>query len=327
MERYRRQGRDAPHKILLPLSYGVSSTVLLRVLDTLLARQLSIARNRTAYELCVLVIEPSTISLSAQSCTENFELVRKAFPRHSFTKVPFHSIFEYDPEIREVITQFAGPGFADDASLPDKERLDRFRASISATTSKVDVDEILKTRLVAACAKKFDCRAVVWGDSDSRLAAKTLANVAKGRGRSLTWQVSDGMSPWSVEFHFPLRDLFKSELQDYAKLIPELRDIIIPDGPVSENVLTRNLSIDELMLRYVETQGEKYPGVMANVTRMVTKLVPAPESRETHCVFCGAFTGPLGKESSGPLDADALRDEHSPQLCYGCIRSRSEPAN
>lgn len=327
MDKYRRQGSDTPHRLLLPLSYGISSSVLLRVLDAHLKRQLSKAHGRAAYELHVLVIEPSTILPSASSSAEKFELVQKAFPRHSYTQVPFHSIFEYDPEIRKAMLEFAGPHLVDDPSSSDRERLHAFRASMSTATSKTDVDNILMARLITAFAKKLSCRAVIWGDSDSRLAAKTLANVAKGRGRSLTWQVSDGMSPWGVEFLFPLRDLFRAELQDYAKLVPELKNIIIPDIPLSDNILTRNLSIDELMTRYVDTQGEKYPGVMANVTRMVTKLDSAPVSTDPYCPFCGTFTGKLDEESSSPLDADTLRDGQFSQFCYGCARSRSEPVN
>lgn len=324
----RRQSKDSRHRLLLPLSYGVSSSVLLHALNAYIERQHSKPHNPTVYELHVLVIEPSTVSPLVASDGQNFVSAQRSFPMHSYTQIPLHSIFEYDPEVREVMTQFAGPCFVDDASLSDRERLDAFRASISTATSKTDVDNILMSRLVVACAKKFGCRAVLWGDSDSRLAAKSLANVAKGRGSSLTWQVSDGLSPWGVEFKFLLRDLFKAELHDYAKLVPELEGIIVPDVPLSDNILTKNLSIDELMMRYVETQGEKYPGVMANVARTVTKLKPAPFSTDAYqCTFCGAFTGNLDGKSSCVTDADTLEDDRFSQFCYGCARSRPEPVN
>ena len=280
-------------------------------------RQLSKAHPVVGFEIYVLVIDPSTISPSSPSQEQNFDLVQKTFPKHSYKQVAFHSIFDYDSNIHEVMNQFAGNGFVDDASLSNRERLDTFRASISTATSKADVDQALMNRLITAYAKDVGCDAIIWGDSDSRLAAKTLANVAKGRGSALTWQVSDGMSPSGLEFNFPLRDLFQTELHSYANLIPELAAIIIPDEPPSENILTKNLSIDDLMMRYVQTHGEKYPGVMANVTRTANKLQPSSVPADApRCAFCDAFTG-------SPDDKHGAK---SSQFCYACIRSRPDLA-
>lgn len=318
MGRYRVPAKNGRYKLLLPLSYGLSSTVLLRVLNAQVERQQQ-KHGGAKFDLYVLIVEPTSISPSNPSTEKRFDLVQERFPMHSYTQVPFHSVFEYDPDIQETMSGFAGAGFFDDASLSPKDRLDAFRASISTATSKTDVDSILMNRLIIACAKKFGCTGVLWGDSDSRLAAKTLASVAKGRGSSVTWQVSDGMSPSGLEFNFPLRDLFSMELQQYADLYLELHDIIIPDEPTSENVLTKNLSIDELMMRYVLTQGEKYPGVMANVTRTASKL-QQPSASVPTCTFCGAAVG------SGSIDSGILGNSDSPQFCYGCIRSRPDMA-
>ncbi|KAF7161496.1 hypothetical protein CNMCM5623_007067 [Aspergillus felis] len=324
MENYRlrrNMPRTGPCKLLLPLSCGISSSVLLHILNAQIQYEVAKSHPSPGFDLHVLVIEPSSVHDGSPSYDEGFKLLQQTFPLHSFTRIPLHSIFELDPDLQEVISQFSKDGFADDTSLSDKDRLDAFRASIATSTSKVDVDYVLITRLVVAFAKKMACRGVLWGDSDTRLAAKTLANVAKGRGSSLTWQVCDGMSPFGVEFNFPLRDLFKAEVHNYASFFPELTRIIIPDEPPSENVLTKNLSIDELMMRYVQTQGEKYPGVMANVTRTASKLqassVPA---NVPQCSFCGAFM--LNSGNNGAADTTAAN--RALELCYACTRSRPE---
>lgn len=318
IENYRRP-KSIPngerHKLLLPLSFGLSSSVLLHAVNAQMERQLSKPYPLVGFEIHVLVIEPSTISPTGSSADELFDLVQKNFPRHSYKKIPFHSIFDYQPQIYDVISQFAGKEFVVDVSRTNQERLDAFRTSISTATSKVDVDQILLNRLVVAYGKDIGCDAILWGDSDSRLAAKTLANVAKGRGSSLTWQVSDGTSPSGLLFHFPLRDLFQTELENYASLIPELSTIIIPDAPPSDNVLTKNLSIDELMMRYVQTHGEKYPGVMANVTRTANKLQPTPVPADgLRCSFCDTCMGDKQDNDTGS----------EPQFCYACTRSRPE---
>ncbi|KAN0066966.1 Protein of unknown function (DUF2392) domain containing protein [Elaphomyces granulatus] len=327
MELYRL--RDAFHdrqpKLLLPLSCGVSSTVLLHILNGQLERQAASGQGRVAYKLHVLLVDPSTISIVNPSCEERFAQAQQYFPRHTYTRVPFHAIFQYDEGIRETISRFAGSEFEDRDSMSDSERLDAFRAGIPTASSKNDIDNILLTRLIVACARSFGCEAVVWGDSDSRLAAKTLANVAKGRGSSLTWQVCDGLSPWDIQFSFPLRDLYKSELQLYTVQVPNLADIIVPEQPMQENQSNRNLSIDELMKQYIETQGEKYPGVMANVVRTVAKLQqPSIPVGQVQCTLCGSCCESPPNSTSSGSTADLPNDELTDRFCYGC--SRSQPS-
>lgn len=320
------RSKDGPHKLLLPLSFGRSSTVLLRVLNAHIEFQRKSFAGQ-GFELHVLVVEPRSISPSNPPCDRSFDLIQKSFPMHSYSQVPFHSVFEHDPDIQAIISKFAGPNFEDDTSLSHKERLDSFRASITTATSRTDVDYILMSRLVVACAKKIGCIGVLWGDSDSRLAAKTLANVAKGRGSSVTWQASDGMSAWGLMFNFPLRELFSVEVQQYADLYPELHDIIMPDTPPSENVLTKNLSIDELMMRYVQTHGEKYPGVMANVTRTASKLQsPSISPDAPLCSLCGSMVGTYGESLESDAPAENSDKSEAPRFCYACARSRPEVA-
>ncbi|KAL4968864.1 uncharacterized protein BDV14DRAFT_132019 [Aspergillus stella-maris] len=323
MEKYRlRRGlpRTGPCPVLLPLSYGLCSSVLLHMVHAQV-EQLLAKPHAESFELQVLIVEPSSISPSIPSRNETIELLKVQFPQASFTQLPLHSVFEYAPGLDSILAQYAGQGFSDDATQSSKERLDAFRASITSATSIADVDSILLNRLIVGFAKSKGCLGIIWGDSDDRLAARTLANVSTGRGSSLTWQVSDGMSPFGLEFTFPLRDLFKAELQDYANLFPKLVKVITPDAPISDNVLTKNLSIDQLMMRYVSSQGAKYPGVMSNVTRTANKLeasrLPTDGSR---CTLCTTFIcNPEGASNISTADSEATNI-----FCYACERSRPE---
>jgi cytoplasmic tRNA 2-thiolation protein 2 len=296
--------------------------VLLHILNADRQRRLDLGRL-VGYDVNVLIVEPSSIASTGTSLDRNYEAIQKTFPDHTFTRIPFHSIFDHAPEMEEIMREYAGSQFKDDNSLSNKERLAAFRASISTATSQVDIDTILLTRLVVAFAKKTGCESVIWGDSDSRLAAKALAGVAKGRGASLTWQVSDGMSPWGLKFEYPLRDVYKAELLQYESICPELADVIIPDPAPSENVLTKNLSIDELMLRYVQNQGAKYPGVMANVARTANKLETSTSDGAATCALCAGLLGNV-RGNTGVTVANQAEDNLSSQFCYGCMRSRPE---
>ncbi|KAJ5757451.1 uncharacterized protein N7511_006145 [Penicillium nucicola] len=317
--KFRKENNGARHQLLLPMSFGVSSSVLLHMLNVDFQRRLD-NELPMGYDLHILVVEPSTITASSP-CDKNYEVLRKNNSMRTINRIPFHSIFEHVPEIDEIMREYAGAHFVDDVSKSNEERLAAFRASISTATSQTDVETVLLTRLVVELAKKSGCTSVLWGDSDSRLAAKALAGVAKGRGASLTWQVSDGMSPWGVKFQYPLRDLYKAELLDYARFTPELSEIIVPDEPASDNVLTKNLSIDELMMRYVENQGAKYPGVMANVARTANKLDPSDTQNAPSCTLCGGLLGNV-KGNVGVTVAGQAEDCQSSQFCYGCMRSR-----
>ena len=310
-------------KLLLPLSLGVSSSTLLHIINTDTERQLSKAFVNLGYELNILVVDPSTIFMPDVKYDHAYEAATRAYPKFTFTRLPLHSIFEYVSDMKEVIHEYAGPNYTDDESRSNEGRLAAFRAAIFTPTSKADLDSVLLTRLVVGYAKSLGCETVVWGDSDTRLAAKTLAGVAKGRGASLTWSVSDGMSPWGVAFDFPLRDLSQSELEQFKSVCEKLSDIVIPDEPMSDNVLTKNLSIDELMMRYVRTQGEKYRGVMANVSRTANKLESTAASEDALCALCGGLVGNV-KGNTGVTVANQSNDNYSSKFCYGCMRSRPE---
>lgn len=312
-----------PPRLLLPLSLGVSSSVLLQMLDTELQRLLTKAYAKVPYSVHVLVIEPSTFRAARSSFDANYEELQKAFPKHTFSRLPFHSVFEYVPEMKDIMFEYAGSRFTDDSNESNESRLAAFRACVSSATSKTDLDYVLLTRLVVAFAQQAGCETILWGDSDSRLAAKTLAGAAKGRGASLTWQVSDGPSPWGVRFEFPLRDLSKSELIQYESVCPELSKIVIPDEPLSDDVLTKNLSIDELMMRYVQTQGEKYRGVMANVARTANKLESSVSADSPSCSLCGGVVGNV-KGNTGVTVSSQSGENQSSRFCYGCSRSRPE---
>jgi cytoplasmic tRNA 2-thiolation protein 2 len=284
------------------------------MLDKLRERQLSKNPLGAGFDIYVLVIDPSSISPQLPSVKAHFDAAREHYPSHTYSIVPLHSIFDVDPDIKNTLGDF---GFVDDESKSGADLLDSFRASISTATARADLDNLLLIRLVVAYARKYDCEAVVWGDSDSRLAAKTLANVAKGRGISLTWQIRDGPSPWGMQFCFPLRELYRSELDLYVEQTPKLQSVVVPNTQEVESLSTRDLSIDALMNQYIVTHGEKYPGVMANVVRTADKLQQdnSPTS-DPECSMCSA---PL--QSQGSI---AVHGNDSDRLCYACLRSRDD---
>ena len=308
MESYRLKN-DSPRqqrRLLLPMSGGVSSLILLQVLDLQLQKQRN-SRGRTAYDLHMLMIDTSLQGHDSDMQSQ-FERVKDNFQSYSWSILPLWNVFESDNGARGALAQL---GIEFDESVNPRQNLERTLDSASTPTSRSEISEILLLRLIVAFAKSEHCEAILWGHSDSRLAAKALASVAKGRGSSLPLQICDGPSPWGLNFNYPLRDLFKAELELYAGLQGEaFSRLVIPVSSQAIQTSLRDTSIDDLLANYVTLQGEKYPSIMANVVRTVSKLQrPQMEDGKTACTFCGM-----------PIAAKNVADK----TCYACIRTRTD---
>ncbi|KAM5430020.1 Cytoplasmic tRNA 2-thiolation protein 2 [Microsporum canis] len=328
MDRYKDGPKDKQPTLLLPLSFGVSSLSLLHLLDDQLAHHRSNEYKRVPYKLHVLSVDSPTLDVPEESRTTRLEILRSNFPDHTFTEIPLHSIFRYDENVAEFMLQHYSNRDISDASITDENRLEAFRSSLSTPTSRADFDCVLLRKLVVAFANSEGCDGILWGDSDSRLAAKALAGVANGRGTGLPWEVCDGPTPWGVHFTFPVRDIFKSELVQYASV--RFPDLISKIGSKEQKIFndqaTKNMSISDLMTQYVEQQGEKYPGVMANIVRTIDKLQPPKSHTGLSCVYCGV---PLESAQMDPATLSILeerdlivdKDVKATLTCYGCART------
>lgn len=311
--RLRSEAPQRPRKLLLPVSGGVSSVVLLQILDRQLERQVS-KRGQTNYELLILTVETPCLD-STQCVPASLHDLRQTFPSRAFSAVPLSEVFELD---RDVFGDLSALG-AQRAETPAAS-LESLLSCARTASSWADVLQLLLTRLVVAVAKLNTCDAILWGHSDSRLAAKGLSSVAKGRGGYLPFDIADGPSPWGVTFYYPLRDLFKSELITYANAQNHVfSKLVTPESAAAAAPTpTRATSIDDLLSNYIATQGEKYPSIMANVVRTAGKLqapVVQPTQMPSRCSIC-ALPMPETVMASGNIG--------NPTICHACQRLTSE---
>ncbi|MCJ1357063.1 MAG: cytoplasmic tRNA 2-thiolation protein 2 [Icmadophila ericetorum] len=327
MDEYRVRGpsKDEPRKILLPLSLGSCSISLLHILDRLLRMQEE-KTGRKGFELHLLSIQSSTES----KMIECLDLVKQRYPLHTFSCSSLEDIYQH-PSISSDGDEVS----SGDENQSHAERLQKFFSSLPSATSKADMINVLRTRLVVQSAKSNGCECIVWGDSTTRLAEKTLAEAAKGRGFSLPWQTADGPSPHGVIFMFPMRDLLRKEIITYSQSIsPPLTPLIV-EQPLSTQVSasSKNTTIDDLMSQYFSSVEESYPSIVANVVRTSSRL-QAPESITS--IACQICKLPVDPEKQGlygwggdqiidsvPLAKEAP-DTQSPAgqtYCYGCARS------
>ncbi|KAI2474826.1 Cytoplasmic tRNA 2-thiolation protein 2 [Pyrenophora tritici-repentis] len=309
-------------RVLVPLSFGISSVTLLHVLDLHQRTQKS-KTGRTGFNISAVYIEDPEQSIMAEDLLDQ---VREQYSGHQYASLPLHDVFRLvqdDASIRSLVpeTQYA--------STPE-EKLVHMINSLTSATARADVLSTLKTRLIVEHAKLTGCESILWGDSTTRLAQKTLSETAKGRGFSLPWQVSDGPSPFGLNFHYPLRDVLKKELVSYINMAETGLKTLVHEtsiGATQASTSSKNTTIDDLMKQYFESVEDNFPSIVANVVRTASRLEAQPDAlSEPKCSLCSmpVSGGRFGIHGWGgdQQDGDDFGSTHANRtICYGCTRS------
>ncbi|KAI9678651.1 MAG: cytoplasmic tRNA 2-thiolation protein 2 [Caeruleum heppii] len=329
--RVRNSTKDHQPTLLVPISLGVSSLVLLHLLDAQLGAQLK-RTGRSGYRLSVLFVDCSHVVDGAPS-SEHLPGVEQRFPHYDLSSLPLAAILNYDSQ------RFSAPDESDkqeEASISNEQRLTRLLSSLPSATSRSDITSILRTRLVLEVARSKGCESVLWADSTTRLAERTLAETAKGRGMSLPSLVSDGPSPCDISVHYPLQDLLRNELLSFSALLdPPLTPLVRTGQSPQPSGSAASMTIDGLMAQYFESVEENYPSIVANVVRTSRKLTVTTSSdhgdRRCSCALCGVtmarneagLYGWGGDQSHRaiPETATASMEATEEPMCYGCARS------
>lgn len=279
------------------------------------------------YELHVVHIDIHLDDVDRQASSEILERFRTRYPRHQYSS---HGL-EEALLIKSIDWSSLGlPQLRPTSPMSSTHKqLQDILSSIPSATSRADIVTTLLTRLLVELAEHNHCESILFGDSTTRLAERTLTETAKGRGFSLPWQVSDGQSPYGIGFYYPLRDLLKKELAVFTTLTtPSLTDLVLNQDKVSEvSLSSKAITIDNLMTQYFESVEENYPGIVANVVRTSSKLKPLLEDGDKSCALCAlpVTEGMDGIYGWGGDQNSVSRAERNNAnnsiLCYGCSRS------
>ena len=338
-----------PRRYVTGLSFGPSSSALVCLLDEQARLQAS-KRSSSAFEILAVHVDTEldprrgpddTADTPAQRLLGRYQ---EKFPRIEFQCIHLSKVLEVRTVDWSVL-----PGLGD-GDQPPAERLRTMFDRLPSVTAKADVLRLLIRHLLIHVAMERSYTALLFGHSTTALAALTLSEVANGRGFSVPWQVSDGryavctyapgsapgstptpVSRTEYPIYYPLREVFKGEINSYISLLPSLADLGLgEDGETNEGgrssssiVSHKDTSIEEVMARYFESVEEPYSGIVANVVRTTGKLDRVPG--ETLCGLCGValdeqgdsrWAGEMGDEIDG-----SEQPQHKGRLCYGCKRS------
>jgi len=302
---------DQVKTLLLPVSFGVSSIALLHVLDQQLRNRTEQGRH-AGYRLHVLFVDQSMVLDEAPS-RNAIGLLQQRYPSHSYTAISLDDLSEYGIDVGGILHGV-------------RRNLKDIISCLPSATSRVDFIDTTRHRLILAYAERHTCDSILFGDSTTRLAERTLSETAKGRGIALQWVTADNDSS-GITCTYPLRDVLRKELLAYADVVaPPLTPLILePLARVPTSC--KDTTIDDLMSRYIASVEESYPSIVANVVRTSGKLIaPAVPRQGDSCSLCGnpVINGNWGGEQDGIMPTQIAQSNGPSQdksLCYGCART------
>lgn len=320
-------------RYLAALSFGPSSAALIRMLHENLCYVRSKANSKVpvAYDILVLHIDTDLRSPAAGEVSEAEKMLARYKER--FPDLEFRCASLGDALKLGSVDWSALPSVGDEGSPADRMRA--LFDALPSVTSRADVLRLLIRHLLLAQAVENDCEALLLGCTTTALAELTLAEVAKGRGFSVPWQIndgpfplpagSDGASPGTLQIYYPLRDVFRKEIHTYLSLCdPPLTDLVVSSDPEAARdavVSHKDLSIEEAMARYFESVEESYPAVVTNVVRTTGRLERAG-GEGASCSVCGMTVDESGDARwKGEIGAEERDSSGNAPLCYGCERS------
>lgn len=292
-----------------------------------------------AYELLVLHVDTDLRSKAPGEVSPAEELLARYQER--FSGMEFRCVSLSDALELRSVDWSALPSV--EASGDPQQKMRALFDRLPSITSRADVLRLLIRHLLLAQAVETGCDALFMGCTTTALAELTLAEVAKGRGFSVPWQINDGpfplptgiasspsnsesngVSPRTMHIYYPLRDVFRKEIHTFLDLCdPSLKDLVVSrEGESGAVVSHKDLSIEETMTRYFESVEECYPGVVANVVRTTGRLERADVGDGEACSVCGMAIDESGDARwKGEIGAEDRQQEGAARLCHGCERS------
>ena len=299
-------------RLLLPFSGSVSSITLLHVLDIYLRSQRE-RTGRTGFILHILLIlDDSNNKQNAKSLPAYHDSIKSKYQDHQFSEVSLGELLSAKPFTQGV------KGFA----------ADRYLTGNLPPTARADLRSLFERLAVIGFASNNGCECILWPHSTTELARLILSGIAKGEGAFVGQLIADGVSPYAINFHYPMRHLSDMELELFVKMISLQNgffDINIIGKETAERIT--DSTIDSVMLNCCTSTEKNYPNILANVVRTCGKLQVASNPTSTiRCTLCTALTEtiPFALPHNHPTLSEGDSELQVVGLCCGCVRIVTE---
>ena len=330
---------ENPHRVLLALSRGSSSLVLLDAVASLLQEQAGQHGGRQGFALTVVnVDERERLKLDKSFQDIISELKSRYLP----VDIDFVSL-DYDMYVDgrllhhiKVASDFSSYSIP----LNKGTNINDILKGCNSKSSEEDLLLIILNELLLKTAITHQCGTLLYGHSMTRLADEVLALTIKGRGSTIHSSVLDHteeISGQTINVKYPLRDVLMGEIEAYcklAKLDSVVMCLTIPDPVINKNKTVRGLTAQ--YFRQLDATG--YSSTASTVVRTAAKLAaPTVGTKSGTCKVCGVEIRQdphqwlrritvaenekveNNSEESGEIGADKKEDVGEQiDLCYGC---------
>lgn len=329
---------SVPHRVLLAVSGGASSLVLLDTVASLLQEQHKQHSGRMGFELVVVNVDETT----RKKLDRGFSAVMAELAqRYEPVKIEWVSL---DPEDFAKGKKFQELRVARDFSVTstvteNNEKctlIDQVFGGCPNRSLQEDVAEIIVRTLLLETAKTHRCGTLLFGHNMSRLAEEVLALTITGRGSQIHSSVADhndDTTGSTIAVKFPLRDILGAEISAYAKLAGI--DKLVLTLALTAPTINKHKTVRDLTAQYFrQLDSTGYSSTASTVVRTADKLTAPKVGTYTGCCrVCGTEIRQeprqwlsritvADRETTGDAEGDAegssQRVEKHPQLCYGC---------
>lgn len=334
-------------KVLLALSGGPSSLVLLDVIGSLLQDQFEGHNGKQGFELVILNLDEFELNTLNKKIQDVLPALTARYPSIGI-QYKVLSLNEYilDTEmIERIIIDKEFTGFTQ--KLHQKHKLTDLLAMCPTKSSVEDLLTIVYDELILRTAYVEKCQTIVYGHSMTRIANEIIALTVKGRGSIVYKAISDhtvNFRDQEFKILFPLRDVLYAEIIAYYKLV-ELDQYEV-QSTIAKSKITKNLTIRDLTTNYFNMlDSTGYASTASTVVKTGEKLgKPNFNGVLANCRVCGVeiYQDPrewlrrITVNDSAPLETDAeiayselYKSSFPPildttqstriDICYGCI--------
>lgn len=317
-------------RILVPLSLGSSSVVLLDILNDTLNEQIQVHRGKVGFQVDVLIcyfenereeLEKKLEAFMSGKLRDNRHIVKTHFVNiESFMDSPA-LIQIHLQDSTHIVRKIDAPG-------DKKYTVNELLSSCSNRSAREDLLNIIRTAVIKQFAAKGSYKAVLWGHSMTRLADEIISLVVKGRASQILKAMDD--SSFDEEFGSsfknlrPMRDILLSEIDAYCHLfglshytynyVPQNtllidKSLYSLENNISESRLTRNMTINELARQYFVSIEDNYSNLISTVVRTGAKL-DEPSATQPETKTCGICRNNLYQDGSSWLRNITVTSSH-----------------
>ena len=285
--------RSGVQRVLLPLSYGACSLVLLDMVASLLLEQNLAHGGRQGFELAVLHIRErrGTPLRGLKVCRDSMCHFGPLVAKYSPVRIVYHEIDLKTATIDEPVITSVRNHFEVLARPHDSPKTVADLLELCASRSlQEDLLDVLKNELVQQYAAKTGCQTVIYGHSMTLLAEKVIALTVKGRGLTIHSSVTNrtvNCDGRTLRIIYPFREILKAELVAVLLFDAHLKGHLAHED-ASGTRLAKDMTVRELITQYFDAlDASGYASTASTVVKTAEKLAGPKEPVLGECEVCG----------------------------------------